>query len=80
MAAIGSDGATGSTTVSLALRLSEVGGKDDGVAVASIITDALVAKTAEILRIPTSEIDPSRPMYSYGVDSLVALEVRNWIT
>ncbi|KAI2478999.1 Polyketide synthase module protein [Pyrenophora tritici-repentis] len=46
----------------------------------SIITDALVHKTAEILLMPVSEVDPSRPMYRYGVDSLVALEVRNWIT
>lgn len=30
--------------------------------------------------VPPSEVDPSRPMYSYGVDSLVALEVRTWIT
>ncbi|KAI4167896.1 MAG: hypothetical protein LQ343_006819 [Gyalolechia ehrenbergii] len=29
---------------------------------------------------PASEVDPSRPLYRYGVDSLVALEVRNWIT
>lgn len=46
----------------------------------SIITDALVHKTAEILQMPVSEVDSSRPMYRYGVDSLVALEVRNWIT
>ncbi|KAF7175096.1 hypothetical protein CNMCM7691_006500 [Aspergillus felis] len=46
----------------------------------SIITDALVHKTAEILQMPLSEVDPGRPMYRYGVDSLVALEVRNWIT
>ncbi|KAM7213201.1 hypothetical protein V8F06_011416 [Rhypophila decipiens] len=45
-----------------------------------LIMSALVFKTAEILRIPATEVDPSRPLYSYGVDSLVALEVRNWIT
>jgi len=26
------------------------------------------------------EIDPSRPIVFYGLDSLVAIEVRNWIT
>ncbi|KAL4796963.1 phenolpthiocerol synthesis polyketide synthase ppsB [Aspergillus venezuelensis] len=46
----------------------------------SIITDALVHKTAEILQMPLSEVDPRKPMYRYGVDSLVALEVRNWIS
>lgn len=65
---------------SLALRLSEVGYNKDYAAAAIIITGALVTKIAEILRIPPSEVDPSRAMYSYGVDSLVALEVRNWIT
>ncbi|KAI3539427.1 hypothetical protein CSPX01_08873 [Colletotrichum filicis] len=37
-------------------------------------------KVADILQMPVSEVDPGRPMYRYGVDSLVALEVRNWIT
>ncbi|KAF2258097.1 reducing polyketide synthase [Lojkania enalia] len=65
---------------SLASRLSDANnGKDPG-GPARVITDALVKKTAEILRIPPSEVDPSQPMYHYGVDSLVALEVRNWIT
>ena len=61
---------------SLASRLLEA----DPASASIIITDALVKKTADILRIPPSEVDPSRPMYQYGVDSLVALEVRNWIT
>lgn len=64
------------TAASLASRLSEA----DAASAPSIIADALVKKTAEILRIPPSEVDPSRSMYQYGVDSLVALEVRNWIT
>ena len=61
---------------SLASRLSET----DPTSATPIIADALMKKTADILRIPPSEVDPSRPMYQYGVDSLVALEVRNWIT
>lgn len=66
--------------VSLTSRLSEVSTNKDPAVAANIITDALVRKTADILRIPPSEVDPSRPLYHYGVDSLVALEVRNWIT
>jgi zearalenone synthase (highly reducing iterative type I polyketide synthase) len=58
-------------------RLAAASTLDEAV---SIITDALVHKTAEILQMPLSEVDPGRPMYRYGVDSLVALEVRNWIT
>ena len=29
--------------------------------------------------IPATDIDTSKPVYSYGVDSLVAVELRNWI-
>ena len=77
--ASGSRGEGGAST-SLASRLAEVGNENDYGAAAGIITGALIEKTADILRIPKSEVDPSRPLYSYGVDSLVAMEVRNWIT
>ena len=64
-------------TASLASRISEA----DPTSVSIIITDALVKKNPpDILRIPASEVNPSRSMYRYGVDSLVALEVGNWIT
>lgn len=43
------------------------------------ITDALVARLAKLMMVPASDIDAGRPMSSYGVDSLVAVEVRNWI-
>lgn len=71
---------SGSDSASLASHLAEAGSQEDFAAAASLITVALVGKIAEILRIPVSEVDARRPMYSYGVDSLVALEVRNWIT
>ena len=61
---------------SLASRLLDT----DPTSATPIITDALIQKIADILRIPPSEVDANRPMYQYGVDSLVALEVRNWIT
>ena len=76
----GGEGARVTPTAPLTSRLTEAGNKQDHAAATEIITGALVKKTADILRIPPSEIDPSRPMYSYGVDSLVAMEVRNWIT
>lgn len=70
-----SSGTAGSA--SIASKLKEAGTKERAV---EIITDGLVGKVAEILQMPPSEVDPERPMYRYGVDSLVALEVRNWIT
>jgi NADPH:quinone reductase-like Zn-dependent oxidoreductase/NADP-dependent 3-hydroxy acid dehydrogenase YdfG len=80
LAATNGDGENVAVVASLSSRLSEAGSRDDITAAASIISEALVAKIADILRIPASEIDPHRPLYLYGVDSLVALEVRNWIT
>lgn len=46
---------------------------------AQVVTEALVRRTAEILQMPPSEVDPAQPLYRYGVDSLTAIEVRNWI-
>ncbi|KAF3012139.1 Highly reducing polyketide synthase curS1, partial [Penicillium rubens] len=58
-------------------RLAAASALDEAV---SIITDAFVHETAGILQIPLYEVDPDTPMYRYEVASLVALEVRNWIT
>lgn len=63
-------------SVTVESRLAEAGSMALAV---QIITGALVTKISEILHVPSSEVDPSRPMYLYGVDSLVAMEVRNWI-
>lgn len=70
-------GSGSGSTVPLASRLSQATTKAEAT---EIIKDALVEKTSEILQMPASEVDPGRPLYRYGVDSLVALEVRNWIT
>ncbi|EFQ36694.1 KR domain-containing protein [Colletotrichum graminicola] len=66
--------------VSLSSKLTAASAQNDSAGASSIVKDALIKKVAEILRIPPSEVDASRPMYRYGVDSLVALEVRNWIS
>lgn len=77
----GGTASAGDGDAPLAAQLAEAANAPDPVAAAAtIITEALVRKTAEILRIPHSEIEKERPMYQYGVDSLVALEVRNWIS
>ena len=64
------------STVSLASRLGKANGKEQAT---EIIRDDVVHKTAEILQMPTSEVDLGRPWYRYDVDSLVALEWRNWM-
>lgn len=46
---------------------------------ATVVSGALANKIAKVMGIQAEDIDLSRPMDSYGVDSLVAVEVRNWL-
>lgn len=46
---------------------------------AKVIVAAVTAKVAKSLQTEESEIDAGRPLHSYGVDSLVAVEIRNWV-
>ena len=58
-----------SSLFSAASSLSEAG---------RIVSDALVEKLSKILNIPSEDISNAKPLSSYGVDSLVAVELRNW--
>ena len=44
----------------------------------TMIADAILSKLSQSLGISQADIDPSRPVHLYGVDSLVAVELRNW--
>ena len=72
------DGAavSGNKTVSLQDEMAGVTSLSDAV---KVVTNAVVIKVAKSLQTSSSEIDPSRPLHSYGVDSLVAIEMRNWM-
>ncbi|TVY83944.1 Reducing polyketide synthase [Lachnellula suecica] len=39
----------------------------------------IIAKMSSLLMIATDDIHSSRPMSDYGIDSLVAVEIRNWL-
>lgn len=43
-----------------------------------LIQSVVASKLAKSMMIPKEEIDVNRPVSSYGVDSLVAAEMRNW--
>jgi KR domain/Phosphopantetheine attachment site len=43
-----------------------------------IVTTAIMEKLAKALGLSEQDIDPSRPLHSYGVDSLVSVELRTW--
>jgi hypothetical protein len=44
----------------------------------ALIVQRLVDKVARAMGIPGHDIDTSKPLYEYGVDSLLAIEMRNW--
>jgi zearalenone synthase (highly reducing iterative type I polyketide synthase) len=69
-------GESGSGEVSIETQLSRVASRDEGV---PIVQEALVNRVAKFLQTSPSEIDPSKPLYHYGVDSLAAVEMRNWV-
>ena len=47
---------------------------------ASLVCEGLMTKVSAVLMVPREEMDASKPIVAYGLDSLVAIEIRNWIT
>ncbi len=45
---------------------------------AGIINEAMLRKLATTLSLSLDELDANTPLHAYGVDSLVAVELRNW--
>lgn len=45
----------------------------------TLVTDVIIKKLAEMFMLPPDEFDRSQSMSKYGVDSLVAVELRNWL-
>lgn len=43
-----------------------------------VVVDALVQRLSKATSAPVEEIDSTRPLHIYGVDSLLAVELRNW--
>ena len=44
-----------------------------------LVTRAIIEKLAKLLFMPVDEIDAIRAVSNYGMDSMVAAELRNWI-
>ena len=49
------------------------------VAAVQSVYESLGEKFASILMIPPDDITPTKPVVAYGLDSLVAIEIRNWL-
>lgn len=64
------------TSVSLATQLAEASDAQEG---AGLIGAAIAEKLADIFMTPIAEIDLGKPPAHFGVDSLVAVELRNML-
>ncbi|KAK1139414.1 hypothetical protein N8T08_000777 [Aspergillus melleus] len=42
------------------------------------IVEWVAAKVAHMLGLSAADIDPSKPVHSYGIDSLIAVDLKNW--
>ncbi|KAL9125409.1 MAG: hypothetical protein Q9217_005385 [Psora testacea] len=47
-------------------------------AVEEVVCQALVQRLSKSLSIPKADIDVNKPMHRFGIDSLVAVEIRHW--
>lgn len=44
-----------------------------------LVLEAIVERLAKLLFIPADEIDPAHAVSDYGMDSMIAAELRNWL-
>ena len=64
-------------TASVREALREVKTAEEAI---STVCHAIMEKMARLLMLPVNEIDETKAMQEYGIDSLVAVEMRNWIS
>ncbi|KAL6706255.1 hypothetical protein ACN47E_005990 [Coniothyrium glycines] len=72
-------GSTGATTVKLSWK-SAFKTATSRPEAEQVVCDALVEKIAEVISMEPEELDKSRPLSHYPLDSLTAIELRNFIT
>ncbi|KAI1382727.1 putative polyketide synthase [Hypoxylon trugodes] len=73
----GQEGSTARSNVNYGARFRRAESAEER---ASIVLESLAKKLARALSIELEDIDSSQPLHVFGVDSLVAMEIKNWIT
>jgi len=68
---------TAAPTISLSSALKLAKSQEKAL---ELVCEGLMTKVSSVLMVPREEMDVSRPIVVYGLDSLVAIEIRNWIT
>ncbi|OQE41435.1 hypothetical protein PENCOP_c005G04604 [Penicillium coprophilum] len=71
------ESAQNSTEISPALAVRQSKTREEA---ELIVGTAVLTKISSILMRPMEDLDPAAPITVYGLDSLVAIEIRNWIT
>ncbi|KAG8157863.1 hypothetical protein KVR01_012135 [Diaporthe batatas] len=74
----GNDGAPAGSGRSDRNWAEELGRAASATEAAAVVVEALRRKLAKATSIPQDEIDTKQPLHVYGVDSLLAVEIRNW--
>ncbi|KUI56159.1 Lovastatin diketide synthase LovF [Cytospora mali] len=74
--ATGENKADATKTVNHAALLAAATSPEEAVKVA---LEALLLKISRVLSVDVSNLDPAKPLHAYGVDSLVAVELRSWL-
>lgn len=74
----GTDGAGTGTSQRLSLR-TLLAASETRADATVVVLEALLLKLARALTMPVAELDATRSTAAYGLDSLVAVDVRNWI-
>ncbi|CAJ2514336.1 Uu.00g024550.m01.CDS01 [Anthostomella pinea] len=68
-----------SVMLAQALSQAQANGKDAAGEMGEAVARALATRLSTIFNINADEIDLGLPLTTYGVDSLVAVELRNWL-
>lgn len=65
-----------SAIVDRAAMLKKATSQDEAVA---LVTKWFSGKIGQILGLSELDIDPSKPVHTYGIDSLIAIDLKNWL-
>jgi NADPH:quinone reductase-like Zn-dependent oxidoreductase len=74
-ASLSTSSSTATVSLSSALKAAQ-----DYKQATELVSEGLMTKVSAVLMFPREEMDASKPIVVYGLDSLVAIEIRNWIT
>ncbi|KAL4922406.1 hypothetical protein BDW62DRAFT_197082 [Aspergillus aurantiobrunneus] len=66
----------------LSIHGGEITNRDNGNADGeeTSLTDSIRLRISKLLHVPLEEVEAARPLKAYGIDSMVAAELRNWFS